>query len=536
MSQILQGHTLLSRRLARFILSHGLALQKGRDQSILSKMLISIFNFRVWFLLLACHLVLCASSAAASIVDRGRASVVKIYVTSQRNNVSVPWQGNRPDKGYGSGFIIKGRRILTNAHLVGDARFLQVQKDAMSGRFQARVLFVAHDCDLAMLEVIDPRFFDGTNPLPLAAAMPKLNDEVIVLGYPVGGERLSVTKGVVSRLSYAGYTHSGVDQHLALQVDAAINPGNSGGPVMLNGRVVGVAFQGLAWADGIGFAIPLPVIRHFLDDVKDGNYHGYPELGVAYIGLRNPAMRKNLQVPADKTGVVIYYLDPYGSALQRTEPGDVILSIDGYEIDNDGTVMMDNERLLFSEILERKQWGESISLSVWRDAKTISLKIPLKNPTDPFLYRNSYGVPPKYYVHGGLVFSPMSREYVRTLRRNDASKNVQLLHYLFEYSKIDGHNKDRNEFVILIERLAHPVNTYMQHFVNGVVETVNDKPIPNLEALRDALKEPKDGFFVVTFMGMEDILVLDASASAEADEQIMSTYGLPRQQYMGEAP
>jgi hypothetical protein len=337
-------------------------------------------------------------------------------------------------------------------------------------------------------------------------------------------------------LSYASYTHSGVDQHLALQVDAAINPGNSGGPVLLRERVVGLAFQGLAWADGIGYAIPLPVMRHFLEDIEDGQYDGYPELGVAFMGLRNPAMRKDLKVPAKKSGVVVYYLDPYGSALNRIKPGDVILNIDGHAIANDGTVMMENERLLFSEILERKQWGEAVNMEVWRDANKVSLQIPLENPTDHFLYRNRYGTPPKFYVNGGLVFSPMSRQYVRTLQRNDQSKNVQLLFYLFEYAKIDGHHKNRRDFVVLIDRLAHPVNTYMQHFVNAVVETVNGKPIADIEALRDAMQEAEHGFFVIRFIGLDDILVLDAEAAAKADDQILATYGLKQREYMGDTP
>ncbi len=497
-------------------------------------MLNSIFKFHPVLSIALSGLFLFPALARASIVKKGHESVVKVYVTSQRSDFAVPWQSRRPERGFGSAFVIKGRRLLTNAHIVGDTRFLQVQKHGDSARYQARVKHIAHDCDLAVLEVLDPRFMDGTRPLELADTLPQLNEEVIVLGYPVGGERLSLTKGVVSRLSYAGYTHSGVDHHLALQVDAAINPGNSGGPVMQDGRVVGLAFQGLAWADGIGYAIPLPVIRHFLEDIDDGTYNGYPELGVVHLNLRNSAMRKHLALPAKESGVVIYYLDPYGSAWSRARTGDIILSIDGHDVDNDGTILLDYERLPFTEILERKQWGEAIALEVWRDGDTTLLKIPLDNPSDPFVYRNSYGKKPKYTIHGGLIFSPMSREYVRTLDRGDQSRNVQMLHYLFEYTKIDGLYEDRDELVILIDRLAHPVNTYMQHFVNGAVESVNGVPIPNMEALHKAFQEPEDGYFIIRFLGKKDILVLDAAAAELADAEILTTYRIPQRQFLGE--
>ena len=174
--------------------------------------------------------------------------VVKIYATFQAEDYTTPWQTGRPGSGTGTGFVIAKRRILTNAHVVSNARFLEVSRDGQPGRYLARVAFIAHDCDLAALTVDDPAFFDGITPLSLAKAIPSLNDEVTVLGYPTGGDRISVTRGVVSRIDYSGYSHSGVDQHLVLQVDAAINPGNSGGPILFDRRVVGLAFQGLAWA------------------------------------------------------------------------------------------------------------------------------------------------------------------------------------------------------------------------------------------------------------------------------------------------
>jgi len=74
--------------------------------------------------------------------------------------------------------------------------------------------------------------------------IPELESTVSAYGYPIGGERMSVTTGIVSRIDFQLYTHSSIDQHLAVQISAQINPGNSGGPVMQNAKVIGVAFQG----------------------------------------------------------------------------------------------------------------------------------------------------------------------------------------------------------------------------------------------------------------------------------------------------
>jgi len=120
--------------------------------------------------------------AALSIERIARASVVKVYSTIQHENYQLPWQGGRSAAGTGSGFVIHGRRILTNAHVVSDVRFLQVQKDSDPRRFHAKVLFIGHDCDLAVLEVDDASFFEGTRPVRFASALPKLNDVVTALG------------------------------------------------------------------------------------------------------------------------------------------------------------------------------------------------------------------------------------------------------------------------------------------------------------------------------------------------------------------
>ena len=465
-------------------------------------------------------------------IEQLRRAVVKIHVTYQNEDYAMPWQGGRPGNGTGSGFIVSKRRILTNAHVVSNARFIEVQKDGQAGRYPARVAFVGHDCDMAAIEVDDPAFFDHTRPLPFAPDLPRLNDEVIVIGYPTGGDRISVTQGVVSRIDYSGYSHSGVDQHLVLQVDAAINPGNSGGPILYRRRVVGLAFQGLAWADNIGYGIPLPVVNHFLEDIADGHYHGYPELGAHFMPARNPALRRLMGLPPEQTGVVLHRIDPFGSARGLLRNGDVLLSIDGNDIANDGNIRLDGDNVLFAELLERRQWGDEITFRVWRDRSDLSIDVPLTNPVDPFLYRNQYDRRPEYVIVGGLVFSPLSRDYLRDLDRRISDPNdVQLLYYL-RYAKVDGMYEGRDEFVVLTRRLPHTVNTYAERFLNGIVARVNDRPVRCLADVRAAAATPLTGFHVVEFEGMDDRLILDAAAVEEAAAAIRVEYGVSADAYL----
>src|SRR5256885_9244913 len=143
-------------------------------------------------------------------------------------------------RGVGAGFVIEGNRIMTNAHVVSNSRYLTVERDGDPNKYQAKVLFVAHDCDLALITVDSPNFYKNMVPLKFGG-IPELESTVSAYGYPIGGERMSVTTGIVSRIDFQLYTHSSIDQHLAIQISAQINPGNSGGPVMENDQAIGVA-------------------------------------------------------------------------------------------------------------------------------------------------------------------------------------------------------------------------------------------------------------------------------------------------------
>ncbi len=231
-------------------------------------------------------------------------AIVRVEVDTKQPNYRVPWNIGGMSSGNGTGFLVGKNRFLTNAHVVSNNRLIYIKKVSDPKPYLARVISVAHDCDLALLELeTDEDFksaFGGIEPLYIGGT-PKLNTTVIAVGYPIGGERISVTRGVVSRIDFRAYSHSGVDNHLAIQVDAAINPGNSGGPVLQNNQVVGVAFQGYSGsvAQNTGYMIPVPVIERFLKDTEDGKYDYYVDLATSTINILNPAQRKALGLPND---------------------------------------------------------------------------------------------------------------------------------------------------------------------------------------------------------------------------------------------
>src|SRR3982751_3447081 len=258
-------------------------------------------------------------------------SLVRITATEVEPDYRAPWNSGGIQRGIGAGFVIDGNRIMTNAHVVSNSRYLTVERDGDPNKYPATVLFVAHDCDLALLKVASADFFKNMVPLTFGG-IPALETTVSAYGYPLGGDRMSVTTGIVSRIDFQLYTHSSVDSHLAIQISAQINPGNSGGPVMQDAQVVGVAFQGYSGdvAQGVAYMIPTPVIRRFLKDIEDGHYDRYVDLAITYTKLQNPAQRRFLGLTDDDRGVLVSSVVAAGPSDGVLKSGDVLLSIEGH--------------------------------------------------------------------------------------------------------------------------------------------------------------------------------------------------------------
>jgi S1-C subfamily serine protease len=415
--------------------------------------------------------------------------------------------------------------VMTNAHVVSDSRILYIKKVGDPKPHKARIIHVAHDCDLAMLEVEDYAAFEGVQPLQLGG-IPQLNTTVIAVGYPVGGQRISVTRGVVSRIDFRPYSHSAVDFHLTIQVDAAINPGNSGGPVLQDEKVVGVAFQGYsgAVAQNVGYMIPVPVIERFLKDVEDNNYDHYVDLAVSEFNILNPAQRRALKLPNNGVGVMVANVNAHGSSSGLLEVGDVLLEIDGRPILSNGFVEINGEEINMNEIVERKFAGDKIHLKIWRDQKEEEVEITLKRFLPYLMQAKQYGKKPRYAIFSGLVFQPLDRNLFAAHGLDDLR-----VRYLFNYFVTEEHYKDRDEVVVLTSVLPAAINTHLRGYAGSVVEEVNGQPIKKLADLYQALNDGKDrDYHVIKIEGQGRPIVLDAKLVKKAHAEILSEYKVPK--------
>ena len=412
--------------------------------------------------------VLLVSAVAA---DFKTDSVVKVFVTYNSIDYVNPWQSRGVSEISGSGCIIQGNRVLTNAHIVNHNTFIQVRRESSQKKYIAKVQTVGNDCDLAILRVEDPEFFNGVLPLEIGE-LPNLQDTVTVIGFPMGGDKLSITQGVVSRMESIDYVNS-YRSLLGIQIDAAINPGNSGGPAINNGKIVGIVMQVMSDSQNIGYIIPTPIINHFLKDLEGGQYVGFPYLGVRIHNTENKVLRRYYAIANDVGGVLVTSILPFSSADGFLKEGDIILEVNGVAISDDATfAFRNNERLGMQHLINMQKIGETAVLKIRREGKIIIVKVPLKPISDLVKIAN-YSEKPSFYIYGGLIFTVLSKDLINEWDRGDNLPPLSFVYYNVGLGNLN--EKRKKEIVVLLKVLPDEINIGYHDRGYEIITKVNGK-------------------------------------------------------------
>ncbi|CAH9095884.1 unnamed protein product [Cuscuta epithymum] len=453
-------------------------------------------------------------------------AVVKVFCTHTEPNFSLPWQRKRQFSSSSSGFIINGRRVLTNAHSVEHYTQVKLKKRGSDTKYLAKVLAIGTECDVALLTVEDDEFWEGASPVEFGI-FPALQDAVTVVGYPIGGDTISVTSGVVSRIEVLSYVH-GSTELLGLQIDAAINSGNSGGPAFNDqGNCVGIAFQSLKHedAENIGYVIPTPVIMHFIQDYEtNGTYTGFPILGIEWQKMENPDFRLSVGMKPNQKGVRIKRIDPTSPESKLLKPSDIVLSFDGVDIANDGTVpFRHGERIGFSYLVSQKYTGDSAAIKILRNRETYTFNIELASQRKLIPAHNK-GRPPSYYIIAGFVFTTVSVPYLRSEYGKDYGYEapVKLLDKL-----LHSFPQSADEQIVVVSQvLVADINIGYEDIVNTQVLAFNGQPVKNLKNLANMVERCKDEFLKFD-LEYQQVVVLQTKTAKAATLDILTTHCIP---------
>jgi len=484
--------------------------------------------------------------------------VIRVYCTHSQPSFSMPWQRQKQEFSTSTGFVIDGKRILTNAHAVEYGSLIQVKKRQSEKKYVASVIAVGHECDLAILSVEDATFWEGLVPLKFGN-IPELLEDVSVIGFPVGGDSLSITSGVVSRIEMQEYAQASAEL-LAIQIDAAINPGNSGGPVVnMEDEVIGVAFQSLSEEDieNIGYVVPVNVINHFLDDVKmNGRYSGVCGMGIKLQNMENEDLRKYYNMTAEQTGILVSgtaKLAPVSSLIFK---GDVVLSIDGIRVANDGTIPFRQTKSGFRERVQLNYYftqlfpSDQVKVEILRKGQRMVVNVPVwvpqalvprillsKNVVDAEKSRGTgsngsiVGGTPSFLIVGGLVFVPLSKEYLASEYNTEHMGDFES--WAEDYrilSLADQMKREEEEEVVLLSQvIAHTCNIGYEMHRNMQLVSLNGNPIKNLKGLKqlvDSFLETTTRPLLFEFANGQ-IIVIDSNAGKVAQTQICQEHFIP---------
>ncbi len=451
-------------------------------------------------------------------------SVVQILTSADPPDYDQPWQTRGVESASGSGAIIetpRGLRVLTSAHVVEHAVFVEVRRDGRAEKFVATVECAGYECDLALLKVEKAEFFRDAEPIAIGG-LPALGDRVSVLGFPIGGERMSLTQGVVSRIEVTPYAQS-ERRLLAVQIDAAINEGNSGGPVLDGDSLVGIAFQALEQAESVGYMIPTPVVEHFLREAGEGDLEGFPSLGITTQPLASDALRRYLGVPKRRAGVLVTTVEFGGAAAGVLEPGDVLLGVGRAAVAADGTVgLRDEPRIAFDQQVASRRMGERMRVRAWRDGAPFEADVTLA-PL-PRLVPRTLGVGrPSFFVFGGLLFVPVTRGYLRTWGDDWMSEAPTDLVTLYE----SGVRTERmQEIVVLQKVLADEVNRGYHGMRDLRIVKCQDRRVRSLADLVRRVDRSREEFIRFETADGRSV-VLDRAQAVERLPQVLERYGLP---------
>lgn len=467
-----------------------------------------------------------------------RQSVVKIHTKSREPDFIKPWTKREAQESTGTGAVVswEGRTlILTNAHVVSYATQVDVQGYQQADKIPAKVVAFAKEMDLALVEIKDKAqadaFFKDRPPIPLADGLPAVKDAVNAYGYPLGGEELSVTRGIVSRVEVANYNLGAIG--LRVQVDAAVNPGNSGGPVIVDGKVAGVVFSGIPSAQNIGYVIPITEVKTFLAHSKSGTYQpkwrlaGDPDLQT----LENKALRAKLGLAPGQGGIMV---DPAGNPVKMApfKPWDVICAIGDHKVDDEGNATIaPNLRGGFAYFVdELAQSGKgAIPVTVLREGKEVKLDVPVTRNRAMLAPRlaptNAY---PRYFIHGPLCFGQGTEELAGFLLGKGGpqftlSGNPLISRFM------DAPAKEGEEIVIVTSpTFDHPIAKGYGQVIFRAVDSVNDVKITSLRQMATVLRDLKDPFVTIKFHDRHgaETLVFKREEMAGSTKQILEDNGI----------
>lgn len=466
-------------------------------------------------------------AAAPSVKPDESNHVVRVNITNQNWDFMRPWGKRAPFTRRAVGPVLAGGRVLVTAELVANANYIELELPDGSGKTPAQIEAVDYECNLAILRGDDAKFLSKFEPLEFTEA--KVGDSLHVWQLESTGVVLS-TSGPLTTVEVSRYP---IDESsfLVYRAQSTIQFRDSSFtlPVIKGGKLVGLVVRYDNQSNNAEI-VPAPVIRHFLKDAEKKPYDGFPRTGLAFSNTRDPQFRRYVGLEGNGGVYVTQVLKDSPGAKAGLKTGDIILSIDGHAIDQDGNyVDADYGKLALINLISTKHFvGDTVKFTIQRGGQQKEIPVTLSHRDVQSYVSEPYVIDraPKFYIMGGLVLQELSRQYLKDFGAEWQKRAPQELVYADRFQQdlfADGPKK----IVILSRVLPMPSTLGYEELHHLRVTKINGVELQSLADVPAALEKPENGLHKVEFDADPSVIYLDAASLKSDEETLQKTYRLP---------
>ena len=459
-----------------------------------------------------------------------QASVVALEVTRQQYDHLQPWTRQAQPIAK-VGVVLPNRQILTTARDLEDLTLVRVQKGGRGQWWTGELIWADYFSDVALITVADDTFWHGLKSVALAA---RLNPAASARIVRWNAGTFEMRKAEISRFDVTNPSFTDT-AHVFAELTAELAGAGWGEPVFDGKRLIGLVFS---QANNVCQTLPAPFIRAIIEARSKPGYRGLGYFDFTWQPTVNPETHRYLRWNGPPRGVVVIDVVDKPEKPSVLKPRDLLLEVDGFQIDIQGDYLDPAYgHLMLENLATRNKWaGDPVRLKIWRDARELEVDYILPEarnaarlvPTAP------YDQEPAYVLLGGLVFQPLTRNYLRSW----GESWEQRAPFRLAYFRNEEPTPERPGIVVLSQVLPDFFNLGYHDLRNLVLERLNHQPVSSLDELVSALDHPTNAFHVFDFMKGDSLqrVVLDADQLEEATRRVQQVYGVQKDRVLLHKP
>ena len=449
-----------------------------------------------------------------------RGALVRLHVTSQSYERTAPWKLGSEYTRTARGVVIAPGQILCKASSVSNQRMIEVSIANSARRYPAKLRHVDKRIGLALIDFDDEHLLKMLRPIPLGDPV-KLDDEFEI--HQLG--RDNIPERYDARVIRAIAGNTGLD----LQLKTTCSDSGDGQIALKDGKVVGLLTSTYGSRQQ-GTIRSVETIRQYLDGFHDDGFHGRPGPGFWTQQLLRADLRTYFGLGPDQHGLAVTRIVPGRTGDGVLKEGDVVLSIDGYDLDDEGKFVHERHGRLSSSYLlgGRRYAGDKIKLKFLRAGKEQEVELELKGQEPgekriPDGYDNGR---PQFMVVGGLVLLELTSS-----SGISRSTGGVILRRFRERSNWDPPGK-RKRMIYVDRILQDKSNKGFETMYHLPIKTINGIEIHDFAGVPKALETPEGPYHVFRFEGLESDFVIPADELDSINKRIAEKYKVTRLRHL----